>query len=92
MHGLKSLHDAILSGDNRNASKSLQAAGASPFGYKRQFVRIPFATNSSCAGFHSFAQSSGRSPLGAIFTSLGLNSPSTATRSLCAAMTSRMFL
>jgi len=37
-------------------------------------------------------QSSGRSPLGAIFTSFGSNWPSTVTKSLCAAITSRMFL
>lgn len=36
--------------------------------------------------------SSGRSPPGAIFTSFGMNSPSTVTRSLCAFITSRMFL
>ena len=41
---------------------------------------------------HKQVQSSGRSPLGAIFTSFGMNSPSTVTKSCCAAMTSRMFL
>jgi hypothetical protein len=37
-------------------------------------------------------QSSGLSPLGAIFTNLGSNCPSTVTRSRCAAITSWMFL
>lgn len=44
------------------------------------------------AGQPEIIQSSGRSPAGAIFTSLGSNWPSTVTRSLCAFITSRMFL
>src|SRR5438128_243265 len=57
-------------------------------------LRIPlgvFILHSTFCALH-LDQSSGRSPAGAIFTSFGSNWPWMVTRSLCAAITSRMFL
>jgi hypothetical protein len=51
-----------------------------------------FLTKPSGDSSRSFAQSSARSPCGAILTSFGSNWPRTVTKSLWAAMTSRMFL